>query len=343
MLSHTVPKKLLEHFAYDDPITGSRRLWRYEQGLAPYGRAAPKTATRWEGQFAHPDNATKEAEVETRLKREFEDPVNQFIDDLRYQTFPFTPTQVRLLTAYLTMLFHRSRARRAASTGQQEALINAFRALRDDDELLAQLVGKMTMDLIPAGLRRMATKEEAIMAIDNRIAEESKGDSAQRGYLHTMETMMEFSDNAVRDGAWRILTAPPDHPFVVGDAPVVTWERTDEHTLVFGQGFGRPNVEACLPVFPTACLHVLPAVARTQRVLTPSTEEVNRAQAAFATQHCFTNMCSNEIDTALQPHFGTARLGIDGFRIDHIDLKQKLFDILMNQPPYAGTIIDRDQ
>ena len=35
MLSHTVPKKLLEHFAFDDPVTRSKRLWRYEKGRPP--------------------------------------------------------------------------------------------------------------------------------------------------------------------------------------------------------------------------------------------------------------------------------------------------------------------
>jgi hypothetical protein len=40
--SHTVPKKLLEHFAYDDSVTLSKRLWRYQKGRPPLGRVAPK-------------------------------------------------------------------------------------------------------------------------------------------------------------------------------------------------------------------------------------------------------------------------------------------------------------
>jgi hypothetical protein len=35
MLSHTVPRKLLEHFAFDDPVTRSKRLWRYQKGRPP--------------------------------------------------------------------------------------------------------------------------------------------------------------------------------------------------------------------------------------------------------------------------------------------------------------------
>ena len=35
MFSHTKPKKLLEQFAYSDPITKSQRLWQYREGRAP--------------------------------------------------------------------------------------------------------------------------------------------------------------------------------------------------------------------------------------------------------------------------------------------------------------------
>jgi len=54
--SHTVPRKLLDQFAYDDPVTRSRRLWRYEKNKPPYGFASPKTATRFDGHFLDPRN-----------------------------------------------------------------------------------------------------------------------------------------------------------------------------------------------------------------------------------------------------------------------------------------------
>jgi hypothetical protein len=60
MLSHTVPRKLLEQFAYDDPVTRSKRLWRYQKGRAPWPKASPKSATRWDRHFADPANAGKE-------------------------------------------------------------------------------------------------------------------------------------------------------------------------------------------------------------------------------------------------------------------------------------------
>jgi hypothetical protein len=190
------------------------------------------------------------------------------------------------------------------------------------------------MDMVPGGLRRMLTKEELIAAIDNTIAEHTRGDQGQRGYVRTMETMMAFDDEGMRHGDWRILRAQPEKPFVIGDAPVVTWERTPDNLLVYGQGFARPNVEVLLPIFPTACLHVLPLVPRTRPVRLPTTDDVNIAQAVFATEHCFTSIHSQEIAAMLQPHFSKVRLGIEGFSLAHTDPTKQLFQILINQPPY---------
>jgi len=157
-----------------------------------------------------------------------------------------------------------------------------------------------------------------------------------------METMMAFTDEGIRNGDWGILRAEPDKPFVIGDAPVVTWERNAQNMLVFGQGFARPDVEVLLPIFPTVCLHVLPRVARTRPVRMPTVEEVNMAQAAFATEHCFTNMRSMELDALLQPHLGTVRLGIEGFSVRPRDHTQELFEILMNQRPREGASITEE-
>jgi hypothetical protein len=190
------------------------------------------------------------------------------------------------------------------------------------------------MDVIDRGLAvRMVTREEVVAAIENTIAKHSSADEAQRRYVQSVETMMDFADENMLNGHWGILRAEPDKPFVIGDAPVVTWERSDNNRLHFGLGFARPNVEAFLPVSPTACLHVLPRVERTQPLRAPSVVEVNMAQAALATAHCFTNICSAEIDAVLQARFGLLRIGIEGFSLRHIDYKKLMFDILMGRHP----------
>ncbi len=337
MKSHTVPKKLLEQFAYNDPVTRSKRLWRYQKGQAPRGRVAPKAATRWDGHFANPANAATEFILEKQLERETEHPVNQFIETIGYRTFVLQQSHVRALTGYVTMLFNRSRARRAASQGHADIMIEAFRSLRSDQQRLSELIGKHTMDIVGHGSDvRMVTREEVIAAIDSTIAAHSDADEPQRRYIQAVETMLKYRDEKMLNGAWNIIYAEPDKPFVIGDAPVVTWERNEKNLLNFGLGFGQPNVEVFLPVSPTTGLHILPTVVRTRRVITPTTDEVNMSQAMFATTYCFTNVRSDDLDAKLQTHFGKIRIGIEAFSVRHIDYKKLLFDILMGRLPQAA-------
>jgi hypothetical protein len=216
-------------------------------------------------------------------------------------------------------------------------MLAALRSLRDDQQLLANLVAKYTLDQYASGQEHLVvTKGIVIAVINQRIKIHSQPDAPQLRYVETMETMMRLVDDGIRDGEWRVLATTPDRPFVIGDAPVVTWKREGTGVLVRGFGFARADVEAVLPLSPKVCLHVLPRVQRTRTVVTPSVDEVNLAQAALSTAHCFTNIESMQLDALLQPEFGTVRLGKEGFNIDHIDSKAKLYEILLNQPLSAS-------
>jgi len=337
MRSHTVPKKLLEQFAYFDKVTRSNRLWRYEKNQAPWGGASPKSATRWAGHFADPANAAKEAQLELRLKQEFEDPVNEFLEMIGYRTFFLDSRRIYLLTGYVRMLFTRSRARQAASVVHAQTKMEPFRELLKDDQKLSELRAHYTMEAIRQGIpvTEILTKEQLIAITEKQIAEHTRPDEGQRDYVRALETMMTFPDEGMLNGQWGIITTDAAHPFVIGDAPVVTFERTEQNTLYWGLGFARPNVEVLLPVSPTACLHVLPRVSRTRPTRPPARIEVNAGQAAFATRHCFGNINSAEIDAVLQGEFGKVRLGVTGFNTNHIDYNEVLFDILMGRPQAA--------
>jgi hypothetical protein len=333
MKSHTIPKKLLEQFAFYDTATDSLRLWRYEKGRAPFKKAPPKGATVIPGHFSDPRDANKELELETRLAREVEEPVNEFLGTLGYNTFVFSPAHVRQLTTYISLLFTRSKARQLATRQLVDIKIESMRNLLANEEQLSKIAAKWTMDIIEDGhqLRRLVTKEEVAEMTRELIEEHLSDDQLQHDYAGAVERMMANPDETMAAGAWGIIRTEPDNPFVIGDAPVVTWERTDQNRLIYGQGFSRSNVEVLLPVSPTACLHVLPAVRRTRQPLTPATQEVNRAQASFATQHCFTNIHCDKLDSDLQPCFGRVRLGINAFSFRHRDFSDTMFNLLMNR------------
>ena len=165
MFSHTVPKKLLEQFAYFDPITKSPRLWQYRKGRAPWWKASPKTATAWEGHFADPDNKAREAEIELRLKQEFEDPVNDFLESIGKPSFQWKPEYIRLLAGYVRMLFTRSTARRDASAIQAKERVRAIEVLLSNEKRLAEIAHEHTktessppswthLELLPLARRR---------------------------------------------------------------------------------------------------------------------------------------------------------------------------------------------
>lgn len=72
-----------------------------------------------------------------------------------------------------------------------------------------------------------------------------------------------------------------------------------------------------------------------------STQEVNMAQAGFATTHCFTNMRSDALNAVIQPSFARAEIGVTAFNVAHRDYSNTMFEILMNegrwaQPPLLG-------
>lgn len=339
MKSHTVPKKLLEQFAYLEPNTGALRLWRYEKGCAPYGRATPKSATRFDGHLSDPRDPVKEEELEARLNREVENPVHSFIEQAGYLTFVASSLHIRQLAAYITLLFHRSRARRLATRQQVDIILEATKALLANEDQMSKIAAKWTLDLIEDGvqLQRTVTLEEIRRTVNKMLEDQLAEDQLQHTYAGTIERAMSRLEEGMIRGNWQLLRTVDSDPFVIGDAPVVTWERTERNFLIYGQGFSRPNVEVLLPVSPVACFHILPLVERTRPVVNPTALEVNVAQASYAT-HCFANVRSDVLDANLQPHFGKTILGINAFSLRYRDYKNALFEIMMNrgrwvQPP----------
>jgi IS4 transposase len=49
---------------------------------------------------------------------------------------------------------------------------------------------------------RMVTRKELVAAIENVIAKRSSADEAQRRYVQSIETMMEFADGNMLNGHW---------------------------------------------------------------------------------------------------------------------------------------------
>jgi hypothetical protein len=143
-------------------------------------------------------------------------------------------------------------------------------------------------------------------------------------------SFMAYFDEKMFSGEWKLVGTTIEDPFIISDAPVVTWDRTNSG-LSFGVGFEKPNVEVLLPVSPLTCLHILPKVPRTRQVVGPRVEEVNIAQAKFAHRSCSANQHNSEIDNIVQRHISTTKLGENAFSLSNKNYNNMVFDILMRQ------------
>lgn len=272
MKSHTVPEKLLRQFAFRHPVKGSR-LWRYQKDKEPYWDVSPSKATVIEHHFFDPLDPAREESIETRLNQRFEDTVHNFIEQLGFQTFVFGAHHASTLAPYIALLWHRSKARKAVTTLHSNLSIESLEKLKNRDDLLERIAANWTLKKI--GLDRRLNKpigvSNAIETIDALIVSFKHPGRVKTSYADMMERVME-DEGATFDGAiWRIVHTESDNPFVIGDAPVVTWHRDQEGVAQYGIGFREPNVEVLLPISPTACLHVLPNVQRTRPVIPPKT------------------------------------------------------------------------
>jgi len=227
MESHTVPRKLLDQFAYDDPITRSRRLWQYTQSREPWGRASPRTATRISDHFNHPADLEREARLENRLNREFEDPVHRFIDQLSYRTFVISRGHIRQLTRYVSLLFNRSEARRAATKQQVDIALESSRSLLANDAQISMIAGKWTLDLIAQGqpMRRTVTLAEVREAVQQMINQMTAQGHLQSTYVDAMERAMDYLDENIDSGQWNVMHTTPETPSSSGMRP---WSHGNE-------------------------------------------------------------------------------------------------------------------
>ncbi len=331
MQSHTVPRKLLEQFAYDDADTKSKRLWRYEKDRPAFKKASPATATCIDHHFSHPDDATKEAEIERRLNQEFEDPVNNFLFEITNPGFVPTDERRRQLTFYVTLLFQRSRARREGSTHTQQMFEHALELFIQNESQVLTLAAKYFLE---SGV--FYTPSLVVKRARALCAPQLKEKNTQKGYIGSLQHMMSTPDKALFQGEWKCIRTVPTDPFIISDAPVVTWRRKHDGTLSYGVGFQTPDVEVILPISPLVCLHIHPDVKRSVAGRKPTVLEVNTAQAAFATQHCFSNIQSAEIDRVFQENVGKAKIGVNCFTISHRNFDTAVYDFLMDAKPIAS-------
>jgi Protein of unknown function (DUF4238) len=179
----------------------------------------------------------------------------------------------------------------------------------------------------------LVTKDQVVKMARAHSGDHFKGTNAQRSYVGMIQKVMSELDKELFSGEWNYIRTVPTDPFIISDAPVVTWQRMHNGALSYGLGFHRADVEVLLPISPVVCLHIQPDVKRARAARRPAVREVNAAQAAFAVRSCFSNIESSEIDRVFQENFGKAEMGVNCFTVWHRNYDTAVYDILMNQKP----------
>ncbi len=330
MQSHSVPKCLLEQFAFEHIPTKSLRLWRYAKGRKPFSAASPKTATRIDGYFSDPINAQLESQIEARLADEIEHPVHRFIRNLSDPTFALSDIQRRQMTMYIILLFHRSQARRQASKPMNEIMVNAFRSFLDNETQVATVAAHWGINAYLSGVKldRLITPADIVISAERYMRHYESSEAERETFLEGI--LRARFDERIFNGEWRTVHTTHNDPFILSDSPVVTWERLGSR-FSYGLGFHRENVELLLPISPTACLHILPAVGRNRTIISPSAGQVNAGQAAFAHRDCFANQFSQEIDSVVQAHISTVQIGRNAFLSRSFNERRIFYDLLMSR------------
>lgn len=279
-------------------------------------------------------------ELERRLQKEIEEPVNSFLSQMSHPSFVPTETQRREMTRYLTLLFNRSIAKREAASHKRDMVSNAvYRFMANEQQQLTVATHWHLRRTMPKYWQlhrhsvknhdRLFTKSDVIR-LARKAYESLKTESAmQHSYAASVEMWISYFDDAIFGGEWRLLSTSPDKPFILSDAPVATWHRLTMETFSYGIGFWEPDVEIVLPVSPLTCWHILPNVQRTRPVLAPTVKEVNTAQAAFAAHCCFSNINDEAINNIVQINISTARLGVTAFTLWHRNYDNAVYEILM--------------
>jgi len=246
--------------------------------------------------------------------------------------FRATDEQRRQLTFYVTLLFLRSDARKRASGHTHEVMRHAINRFLANDFQVFNVSAKWSIDLLLSGKMSvgLVTREDVVNAARKYIVDADPTTEARRSYVRLIEAAMESADEKLLTGRWDQLATTPENPFVISDAPVVTWQRNAEGLISQGVGFHRPDVEVFMPVSPTRCLHILPNVPRTRPVARPSVDDINAALASMSTRYCYTNVNSPLVDRVVQEWAGNAELGVKSFTVWHRNYDDSFYDLFMN-------------
>lgn len=336
MKSHTVPRRLLEQFAFPDGHTKSLRLWRYRKGLPPRCDVAPKKASQIPRYFGNSNDPQQEMVLEQRLNAEVESPVHLFLPKLASGQLCFDDHVRAKLARYIVLLFSRSRARRQGMAITQALRRRLLGEALDCETCMQTAATSWNLQVHLSGVRtaRLFEPRDIRAIVSAKLidaeTETDQQDAFASWIKHLLDTKTD--DTRLADGRWHLLRTSEQDPFLLSDSPVISYTRRIDGQVAWGEGFNRPTVEVILPISPTACLHILPS-HNVQDWNPPTTEEVNILQAKFIHESGYTNRCTTHLESMVNEYAGKAKIGENCYTVDSRRTMYYLLDTLIQTGP----------
>ena len=336
MNSHTIPQRLLEQFAHYDERTKSLRLCRYRKGLPPRRDAAPKMASRISGYFSHSDNSANEIITEQRLNAEVESPVHAFLPQLASGKLNFDEDVRAKLARYVVLLFSRSRTRKQGMVVTQTLRRRLLTEGKACEICMQTAATSWNLQVYFSSGRspELFTARDIRAIVNATLFESETKADRQNGFANWIGHLLDAKtdDTRLANGRWFLLRTSEQEPFLLSDSPVISCSRISGGLLSWGEGFNKPTVEVILPISPTRCLHMLPS-QNAQDWNPPTTEEVNTLEAQFIYESGYADRYTSHLESLVNTHAGTAKIGENCYKIDPRKTRYYLLDTLIQTGP----------
>jgi hypothetical protein len=315
MLSHHAPtKNLLERFTFKDrhARTG-RSIWIYEKGQTPRPSRDLRSECSENGYFSGSPDGRNEMEIDFGLNEKYEIPFNKLLSAMDCDLHIFESFDHKAAcAAFVSNLFHRSKARRAATGYMTQILSNEFRALASNEADLKTYAASLSL----SGQRTIFLDD--LRAMVERQCERLETEAAQTDtYLSNVEDGTEFMTQAPLALKFQILRSSNDVSFSISDTPVISRVPTGGGNYKIGVGINHPRVEWFLPISHSRCLRISDTLSNQTILNDMQVLELNKQQSMTMFRRMYSRQELAILDQWVQEFSGHFKYFKDVYKTDY--------------------------
>jgi|HubBroStandDraft_5_1064220.scaffolds.fasta_scaffold176415_1 hypothetical protein len=277
MRSHHAPtKNLLERFTFKDRHARSgRSIWIYEKGVRPRISRDLRSECSENGYFSGSPDGQSEMTIESELNKKYEIPFNKLLSAMDCDLHIFESLDHKTAcAAFVSNLFHRSKARRAATGYMTQMLSDEFRALASNESDLKTYAASLSL-----WAQRTIFLDELRVMVERQCEKLETETARTETYLGNVEDSTEFMTQKLLALKFQILRSSNDVSFSISDTPVISRLATGGGNYDIGVGINHPGVEWFLPISHSRCLRISDTLSNQSVLNDMQVLELNKQQS----------------------------------------------------------------